>query len=432
TLPPLAGPQTPFDMIYRFLTALCMALTLAAGSATAQGIGTYYETSSGVRLGIGGGVSIYNGPNTLYPLEGIAQEDVTETNPAVTGFVEFPLGSDQLYGRLMAGVLNIGADDDTAIARRGGNPFLTNEQLLLEGDLMFKLAPSTSSVVPYLFGGIGALIADPFGSDDVADALDRDRVAYVLPVGIGLDLKLTPNLSLFGEGSYRFPLNSVGVSGETAGTYDAACGGDPDCIKKCLEDPSDPICVLSGGAEASDTKFGSALLIGGLRLGFGAPRTRERIVEVEVPVERIVEVPVERIVEVPVEVPVERPYCDIVELSSVYFAHGSSVLSSDARSMLDDNIEILMDNSACCLTLHGYTDSSEYDRFGMGLSGRRAQAVYDYYLSQGVAASRITIENKGAMSPSCDKEDPGVGCSRSRRVDSLPMDCEALRRSMRR
>ncbi|MEM1053962.1 MAG: OmpA family protein [Bacteroidota bacterium] len=428
-------------MITRFTTALCLALVLAAGTATAQVVGTYYDTDPdgpGVRFGIGGGVSVYNGPNILYPLSGIEQEDITETNPAVTGFVEFPLGSDQLYGRLLAGILNIGADDDTEIARRGGNPFLTNEQLLVEGNLLYNLtSPRTSSVVPYVFAGLGALIADPFGNDDVADALDRDRVLYVLPVGIGLDLPLSRTLGLFGEASYRFPLNSVGDSrGFSSADFGPehddikSCDEDPTqekCKKLCDKDPALPFCEDSpeppgnGGGSIFDTNFGSALFTGGLRLGLGGGGGARIPPPPVIPPRP----PMDPVSPVDPEPPVRPPQvCDLVDLNSILFEYGSSTLSADARRKLDENVELLLDNPNCCLFIDGFTDASEHDRYGMGLAGRRAQAVYDYYLARGVAASRMQIRNRGVATPSCDKEDPGIGCERNRVVRSIPMDCE--------
>lgn len=447
---PLGGPVSPLPnaMFARLSFALCLALVLTASTASAQFIGTYYDTDSdgpGVRFGIGGGVSVYNGPNILYPLSGIEQENVTETNPAVTAFLEFPLSGDQLYGRLLAGILNIGADDDGAIARRGGNPFLTNEQLLVEGDLLFNLAPRGSSAVPYVYSGLGAIFADPFGNDDVADALDRDRVAYVLPVGIGIDLRLSRNVGLFGEASYRFPLNDVGSSRglSTADSGPDPCEQDPtkpeckpdpceddptkpECQEPdpCEDDPTKPECREGEGDDRFDTKFGSALFTGGLRFGFGgAPRAG-----VIPPPEREVIVERETLYVEREEPPRPDPMvCDLVELNSVYFDHGTAALSSRARLLLDENVELLLDNPDCCVFIDGYTDSSEGDRHGMGLAGRRAQAVYDYYLSRGVAASRLQIRNRGTAMPDCDKEDPGIGCSRNRRVESIPMDCERFR-----
>lgn len=423
-------------MLSRLFSALCLALVLAASSATAQVIGTYYDTEPdgpGVRFGLGGGVSLYNGPNVLYPLSGIDQENVTEVNPAITAFLEVPF-SDQLAGRALVGLLNIGADDDGAIARRGGNPFLTNEQLLLEGDLLFKLTnPRYSSAVPYVFSGLGALIADPFGQDDVADALDRDRVAYVLPLGVGVDLQLSRTLGLFGEASYRFPLNDVGnASGLASAAFgpedEKPCEEDPTQThckpKPCEEDPTQDHCVEDDGDERFDTRFGSALFTGGLRFGFGGPR-REFI---PAPPEREVIVERETVYVEREEIPVERPLvCDLVELNAIYFEHGSSTLTDRARALLDENVELLMDNPACCVFIDGFTDTSEGERYGMALAGRRAQAVYDYYLSRGVAASRLQIRNRGTAVPACDKEDPGIGCARNRRVESIPMDCERFR-----
>ena len=60
----------------------------------------------------------------------------------------------------------------------------------------------------------------------------------------------------------------------------------------------------------------------------------------------------------------------------------------------------------------------------MPLAGRRAQAVYDYYLDRGVAADRMHVRNRGASYPSCDKEDEGPGCRQGRRVETIPLDCQ--------
>ena len=415
-------------MTFRLL-AFGFALALLAGSTNAQTIGTTTDAGSpGVRVGISGGVSLYNGPNTLYDIPGVSQENVNEVNPAVTGFVSFPVSGDQLRARLLAGVLNIGGVSNGLIDINGGNPFLANEQLLLEGDLLFYLnQPGRSSASPYLFGGLGALIADPFGSDDTISEFDRDRVAYVLPLGLGVDLNISQNLSLFGEASYRFPLNNVGEGGLVSPFFES-CDGDPDCIEKCEMDPGDPACVRSDVEEDFDTKFGSALLTGGLKLGFGS-RRQQAFIPPPAPEREII---VERetvYVERPQPPAPEAPrVCDLVELNPVYFDHGSSTLNPRAQRLLDENVDLLLDDSACCVFIDGYTDTSEAERYGAGLSGRRAQAVYDYYLSQGVSASKIQIRNRGAGTPPCDKEDPGIGCSRNRRVESIPMDCERFER----
>ena len=115
--------------------------------------------------------------------------------------------------------------------------------------------------------------------------------------------------------------------------------------------------------------------------------------------------------------------CDLVELNTIYFEHGETNLSSHARSLLEENVQLLRENPECCLFIDGYTDTSEYDQYGMPLAGRRAQAVNDYYLDRGISRDRMHVRNRGASYPPCDKEDPEEGCRRGRRVESLPMDC---------
>jgi OOP family OmpA-OmpF porin len=116
--------------------------------------------------------------------------------------------------------------------------------------------------------------------------------------------------------------------------------------------------------------------------------------------------------------------CDLVELNTVYFEYGSAELSPRARALLDENVQLLRENPQCCIYVDGYTDTSEYDQFGMPLAGRRAQAVYDHYLDRGIAADRMHVRNRGASYPPCDKEDEEEGCRRGRRVESIPLDCE--------
>ena len=121
---------------------LILGLLLAVPTALAQTVGGRYNaldqderTAPGVRVGVSVGPSIYLGPDILYG-DAADQDDIRETALAVTGEVSFPLGSERLYGRLLGGVTNLGADSDRADSPAGANPFLTNENLLVEGDLI--------------------------------------------------------------------------------------------------------------------------------------------------------------------------------------------------------------------------------------------------------------------------------------------------------
>lgn len=430
--------------MYRSLLALAF-LVFAAPLASAQGYGGRYgdrdrspeRTAPGVRVGVSVGPSVYHGPDLLFGSAAL-QDNIVSTRLGVTGEISFPLGSEYLYGRLVGGVLNLGADSSRPdVTPAGANPFLTGPNILAEADLMLNLVPHRrSALVPYVFSGFGAL----FATDDALPGVGT--TSLFVPAGIGVELQVSRNFSLFGEASYRFGVNSVGnevisafarfgadpnpecvidpTKPECAGN---PCLADPDlpaCRPICAEDPTAPGCIGEVIDETNtdfDNNFNTAFFTGGLRLGFkSAPR--QVIPPVIVPVAP----PTPPVV---IERPVARPtpVCDLVDLNSIYFDSGASTINARARDLLNENVELMLENPACCVFVDGYTDTQEGDRFGIPLSGRRAQAVYDYYISRGVAPSKIQLRNRGTAVPSCDKEDPGPGCERNRRVESLPVDC---------
>ena len=406
------------------------------------------------------------------------QRDITQTTLGITGEVLVPL-AERVRARAVGGVVNLGADEDKYVTDERFNPFLTNPNILAEASLLFDLTDRRrSALVPYAFGGLGAL----FATGDAFDGISR--TALYAPLGLGLEYQISDRLSIFGEASYRFGLNEVGEAvgaGRTLGAlFGNPCEVDPEseeCKKYCDDNPDDAICtgihppdpcddnpalpgcvdpcddnpalpgcdpcdgdptlpgcvdpcdenprgddcpdVGDDGDSDFDERFNSALFTGGLRFGLGGSRA-----PVYIPPPAPTPAPyVPPVTPAPVPEPVPQ-VCDLVELNAAYFDYGSAALDGRARALLNENVELLMSNEACCVFIDGYTDTSEYNRYGVGLAGRRAQAVYDYYLSRGITASRLQIRNRGVASPPCDKEDPGQGCSRNRRVESIPVDCE--------
>ena len=422
----------------RFL--LVLGLLALALPAAAQGYGDPYygdaygrppESSAvGVRLGVGVGAYVYQGPD-IFVGPG-RQDDVVSTNLAVTGEISFPLGAEQLRGRLLGGLLNIGADDSRADSPRGANPFLTSQTILAEADLMYYLAaPGRSAFAPYLFSGIAGL----FATGDARPGVNTSVLA--IPVGVGAEFALSRNLSVYGEASYRFGVTEVSDGVATA-FADASMSGpcvpndtrpeckpcssptttNPDCKPCDNPNSTNPNCPIvdPNGDENFDSRFNSALFTGGLRLGFSpAPQPYIPVPPLYVPPPVVV---------VPPPTFVPPAVCDLIELNPVYFDYGASTVSARARALLDENVELLLANPECCVFIDGTIDNQEMDRFGMPLGGRRAQAVYDYYLGRGVPASKLQIRNRGEGSPNCDKEDPGMGCERNRRVETLPVDCD--------
>lgn len=423
---------------------LLLALAVLAASASAQPVqdGPYYngldaprdEDRRGVRVGLGVGAYVYSGP--FFDTVGRQQsDDALATNLGVTAEITFPL-SGPFYGRLMGGLLNIGANDDPdgdGVSDAAFNPFYTGQTALAEADLLYYIgAPRAGRLSPYLFSGLSGL----FATRGAASGVPKTTLA--VPVGLGVEYGVSRNLSLYAEGSYRFGLTDI--SPEVGGVVLAAVSGRVDVcnaasaeydFEACKAQNGTPFCPngfdpatrcteVSDNGDVGDNRdrFNSGLIVGGLRLGFGrAPAPPAVPAYVPPPAPAVAPAP-------PVVVPSVPEVCDLVELNSIYFDFGAGTLDGRARSLLDENVGLLLDNPACCVFIDGYTDTPEGDRFGLNLAGRRAQAVYDYYLSRGVDAERLQVRNRGVAVPNCDKEDPGPGCERNRRVESLPVDCE--------
>ncbi len=124
-----------------------------------------------------------------------------------------------------------------------------------------------------------------------------------------------------------------------------------------------------------------------------------------------------------IPVTVGDSYCaSITELNPVFFGYGATTLTADATGRLDENIEILRRCPDICVTINAYSDGSEPGD-AMRISQARADAVLQYYVSQGVSRDRLRAMGRGVDPSANSKEDPGPGDSRARRADSIPSSC---------
>lgn len=114
--------------------------------------------------------------------------------------------------------------------------------------------------------------------------------------------------------------------------------------------------------------------------------------------------------------PITDPCSKVTELNSVYFNYGASTIDAQAMSLIDENITALKDCPNLKIVVTGYSDSVENS---MTIAQRRAKAIADYMTSKGIDASRITVRGAGVDPNNCDKEDPGRGCRRNRRVEAV-------------
>lgn len=115
-------------------------------------------------------------------------------------------------------------------------------------------------------------------------------------------------------------------------------------------------------------------------------------------------------------VPFEAAICrEITEMNSAFFAQNSSVLTDEARAALQENLQILLECPNLNVRLEGWAAPGE--RRPSELAADRARAVEQFYVDNGVAASRIVTQAMGRASGTSKKE----GANQYRRVDTIPV-----------
>lgn len=117
-----------------------------------------------------------------------------------------------------------------------------------------------------------------------------------------------------------------------------------------------------------------------------------------------------------------------VELSSVLFAFDSHSLDAIATEQLEDIAATMRSNRFLVMEVNGHTDIVGPDGYNLVLSERRAQAVMDFLVRQGVDPNRLKLAYHGSRLPTADNT-TADGRRQNRRVEFellehafLPMD----------
>ena len=105
-------------------------------------------------------------------------------------------------------------------------------------------------------------------------------------------------------------------------------------------------------------------------------------------------------------------------LKDIHFGYDSSEIDSGERGRLDQNVAWLRDNPRAKIELEGHCDSRGTIEYNLGLGAKRAKAVKDALVGQGIGADRISTISYGKELPLC--QDESESCwGRNRRVHSV-------------
>jgi len=122
----------------------------------------------------------------------------------------------------------------------------------------------------------------------------------------------------------------------------------------------------------------------------------------------------------------EQEKLDVTLSSDILFSSGSANLYPGGRDKLRQFAGVLNRYPRTTLQITGHTDSRGTEQSNDELSRRRAQAVADELIADGVSANRITTRGVGASQPMATN-DTAEGRAQNRRVDIVVAPDEGLR-----
>lgn len=370
----------------RLLASGLALLLLLPGISTAQ---RTQLRGSQAHFGAAIGIFTYHGRVDLN-VERSSTNFTRSSDPAAILIGSFPIIRDKLFFRGMAGLTNL-----SSLRTKGAltnNEFLNRELFWFEPQVVYTIfRGSTHQFLPYVYTGFGGLLADPFGgpSGDVdqpgGGVPGPERSVFTLPLGVGVDYPVSHRFSFFADVSYRINFNYVGRN------------------------------------EGAINPHNTSLVMFGMRFRMGKI---ERVVEQIPPVE----------LPNPITIPPYAPpvattkpspdQCVLAAMNTIYFDTNSTEITEESRILLDENVEALQLNPACCAQIVGYTEGGDTEEAALKISRERATFVFDYYTQNSIESDRLAIRERGMALPCLLKEDPE--CSVNKRVESEMQACTAF------
>lgn len=106
----------------------------------------------------------------------------------------------------------------------------------------------------------------------------------------------------------------------------------------------------------------------------------------------------------------------VITLEGVNFALDSAELVGESREILDRVAARLTAVPTVAIEIQGHTDSQGSEQYNQDLSARRANAVRDYLVEQGLPAERLQARGLGELVPVADNA-TAAGRATNRRVE---------------
>jgi OOP family OmpA-OmpF porin len=86
-------------------------------------------------------------------------------------------------------------------------------------------------------------------------------------------------------------------------------------------------------------------------------------------------------------------------LRGIHFDFDKYALRADGTAILNEDVELLKKDPSLDVSIDGHCDIIGSDAYNQTLSEKRAKAVYDYFLANGIAADRMKYQGFGRKKP---------------------------------
>lgn len=100
----------------------------------------------------------------------------------------------------------------------------------------------------------------------------------------------------------------------------------------------------------------------------------------------------------------------------IYYNTAKNDVPVADRTRLDEAAKLMKEHPEATFVVWGHTDNVGGDEFNLSLSDKRATAVYDYLIKQGVPAANIQVKGYGESAPAATN-DTDEGKAKNRRVE---------------
>ena len=118
---------------------------------------------------------------------------------------------------------------------------------------------------------------------------------------------------------------------------------------------------------------------------------------------------------------VDKVGCPLEQTLKILFDFDSAELRPESIEELERVVKFMGDVPFATVLVEGHTDSIGSDAYNMGLSDRRAKAVFDYLSSRGVNPARMSSVGYGETRPIADNA-TDEGRQQNRRVMLIRTD----------